>query len=45
MLKTFAPLLLMIFCSFPQIQAQIFKAGAAVRDITPDHLIPISERF
>ena len=32
-------LLLLLTC---QINAQIFKAGAAVRNITPAHLIPIS---
>jgi hypothetical protein len=35
-------ILLAIFSSGPQAQAQTFKAGAAVRVITPDNLIPIS---
>ncbi|MFV0266528.1 MAG: hypothetical protein ACK5HT_05270, partial [Draconibacterium sp.] len=34
--------LIALFLFVTQIHAQTFKAGAAIRDITPDHLIPIS---
>lgn len=33
---------LILLCSFLNLNAQSFKAGAAMRSITPDHLIPIS---
>ncbi|MCE1198583.1 MAG: hypothetical protein LWW85_06405 [Marinilabiliales bacterium] len=35
-------LLFVFFLSFFSLKAQVLKAGAAMRDITPDHLIPIS---
>ena len=31
-----------LLCTFLTVNAQEFKAGAAMKDITPDHLIPIS---
>ncbi len=34
--------LIALFLFVTQIHAQTFKAGTAIRDITPDHLIPIS---
>jgi len=34
--------LILFFCSFWQIEAQTFKAGAALRVITPEKLLPIS---
>ncbi|MDP2338768.1 MAG: hypothetical protein Q8N05_20420 [Bacteroidota bacterium] len=35
-------LLFLLIISWVSLNAQTFKAGAAMRDITPDHLIPIS---
>ena len=40
MKTTISAIFLILFCL--NINAQTFKAGAAMRDITPDHLIPIS---
>ena len=31
-----------LFCFLMNVNAQTFKAGAAIKNITPDHLIPIS---
>ncbi|MEZ5107149.1 MAG: hypothetical protein R2757_21770 [Draconibacterium sp.] len=41
MKTSFSFLILLLFLT-TQINAQNFKAGATIRDITPDHLIPIS---
>ena len=41
-MKTRFSFIVILLFLFSQINAQTFKAGAAVRDITPDHLIPIS---
>ena len=38
----FSLLLLFLFAAFTHTTAQTFKAGAAVRDITPSQLLPIS---
>ena len=38
----FRLLVLLLLFSGVNLNAQILKAGAAMRDITPDHLIPIS---
>ncbi len=35
-------LIIILLAAFTQTQGQTFKAGAAVHDINPDHLIPIS---
>ena len=41
-MKTKATLFILIILLFTQAQAQTFKAGAAIRKITPEKLIPIS---
>ncbi len=41
-MKTRFSIIVILLFLFSQINAQSFKAGAAIRDITPDHLIPIS---
>jgi hypothetical protein len=41
-MKTKIYLFILLLFFVAQAQAQTFKAGAAMRDITPDHLIPIS---
>lgn len=41
-MKTKMSLLIILLFFFAQVQSQTFKAGAALRKITPDKLIPIS---
>lgn len=41
-MKTKITLFILLFFLFAQVQSQTFKAGAAVRKITPEKLIPIS---
>lgn len=42
MYSKFCFLLVFLLSAFSAVNAQSLKAGAAMRDITPDHLIPIS---